>query len=416
MRRVCLVTTSQPSANPRLVKEADALADAGCQVHVVGAHWVDWATEADAKLLARRRWTMSFVDWRRSVNPALWWKSRLRQHAAIATCRVAGPVRHVDELAMTRLAPELTREARRQRADLFIAHNLGALPVALDAAARCGAAVGFDAEDFHSGQLSGPGEQLLRRVTESVERRTLPRCDYVTAAAPLIADAYARLCAIPRPTVVLNVFPRALRPTALPVRDTPAVRLYWFSQTIGANRGLEDAALALAYLPDSVELHLRGRWQNGYESRLRDLASGAGVAAARIVAHPPAAPDAMVACAAPMDIGLALEPPVSANNDILWSNKVFTFILAGLPVVLSRTTGQSLLARELDGAAVTYPPGDARGLAEALRPWIEQPALRAQAAERAWQLGERRFNWEIEQRTFLNVVEGVLASRTRAAS
>ena len=416
MTRVCLVTTSQPSANPRLVKEADALAEAGFHVHVVGAHWVDWATDADTELLARRRWTMSFVDWRRAVNPALWWKSRLRQHAALATCRLTGPVRYVDELALTRLAPELAREARRQQADLFIAHNLGALPVALDAAARCGAAVGFDAEDFHSGQLSGAGESLLRRVTESIERRTLPRCDYVTAAAPLIADAYAALCGIRRPAVVLNVFPRALRPLEPPVRDGSAVRLYWFSQTIGANRGLEDAALALSHLPGSVELHVRGRWQEGYEARLRRLASDAGVAGSRIVAHPPAHPDEMVALAAPMDVGLALEPPVSTNNDVLWSNKVFTFVLAGLPVALSRTTGQSLLAQELGRAAVTYPPGDARGLAEALRPWIEQPALRAQAAEAAWQLGDRRFNWEVEQRAFLDVVGGVLASRTRAAS
>ncbi|HEX7084773.1 MAG TPA: glycosyltransferase [Vicinamibacterales bacterium] len=416
MTRVCLVTTSQPSANPRLVKEADALAAAGYDVHVVGAHWVDWATESDARLLARRRWTMSFVDWRRTVNPALWWKSRLRQHAALAACRVVGPVRHLDALALARLTPELRREARRQPADLFIAHNLGALPVALDASARYGAAVGFDAEDFHSGQLSDPGQAFLRRVTESVERRCLPRCDYVTAAAPLIAEAYERLCDIPRPSVVLNVFPRALRPASPASRDASRVRLYWFSQTIGPNRGLEDAVRALAHLPGFVELHLRGRWHDGYEARLRRLASDAGVAGTRIVSHPPAHPDELVALAAPMHVGLALEPPVSENNDILWSNKVFTFILAGVPVALSRTTGQSALARELGGAAVTYEPGDARGLAEALRPWIEQPALHAQAAAVAWQLGDERFNWETEQHAFLDIVARVLASRARKAS
>lgn len=36
--RVCLVTTGQPACNPRLVKEADALIDAGFDVHVVAAY------------------------------------------------------------------------------------------------------------------------------------------------------------------------------------------------------------------------------------------------------------------------------------------------------------------------------------------------------------------------------------------
>ena len=35
--RICLVTTGQPACNPRLVKEADALVDAGFDVHVVAA-------------------------------------------------------------------------------------------------------------------------------------------------------------------------------------------------------------------------------------------------------------------------------------------------------------------------------------------------------------------------------------------
>jgi len=39
--RVCLVTTGQPACNPRLVKEADALAEAGFDVHVVAAYSAD---------------------------------------------------------------------------------------------------------------------------------------------------------------------------------------------------------------------------------------------------------------------------------------------------------------------------------------------------------------------------------------
>ena len=54
--RVCLVTTGQPACNPRLVKEADALAEAGFDVHVVAAYSADWATDADRDLVKSRRW------------------------------------------------------------------------------------------------------------------------------------------------------------------------------------------------------------------------------------------------------------------------------------------------------------------------------------------------------------------------
>jgi glycosyltransferase involved in cell wall biosynthesis len=416
MARICLVTTSQPSANPRLVKEADALVEAGHVVHVVGAHWVDWATTADALLVASRGWTFSFVDWRRNVRPTLWWMSRVRQHAARRACQIVGPISGLAEPALTRLAPELGREVRRHASDLYIAHNLGALPVAIDAARGTGARVGFDAEDFHSGQLTPDRDGPLLALTQAIERRSLPKCDYVTAAAPLIADAYAALCGIATPDVVLNVFSRRHRPALPRPRREGPVRLYWFSQTIGPDRGLEDAVAALALLrrPD-VELHLRGRWQEGYEAQLRRVAADAGLAGNRMVVHAPAAPDEMVALAFDMDIGLALEPPVSFNNDILWSNKVFTYLLGGTPAVLSRTAGQSRLAPLLGEAAVMYTPGDVAGLAAALDRWTSDASALGHARAVAWQLGDERYNWEIEQRQFLRIVDGVLDVRAAEA-
>ena len=47
-RRVTLLTTGQPSTNPRLVKEADALASAGFDVSVIGIRRAGWADASDA--------------------------------------------------------------------------------------------------------------------------------------------------------------------------------------------------------------------------------------------------------------------------------------------------------------------------------------------------------------------------------
>jgi hypothetical protein len=292
---------------------------------------------------------------------------------------------------------------------LYIAHNLGALPAALAAAKRHRSPLGFDAEDFHSGQLA-EGDRM-RKVTEEAERALIPACSYVTAASPGIAAAYERLCGIRVAATVLNVFPLSDRPAHLRPTDPAApLRLYWFSQTIGPGRGLEDAVGAIGRLRTTrIELHLRGRWQAGYESELRALAQQRGVAASQIVAHQPASPGEMVRCAAEYDVGLALEPPITQNNDILLSNKTFTYLLAGSAVAMTRTTGQAALLPRLGRAAIAYDVGSAESLAASLERWLNDRTALDEARKAAWALGEGTFNWERERTRFLDVVDQVLS-------
>ncbi|MDR1989803.1 MAG: hypothetical protein LBQ09_06175 [Acidobacteriaceae bacterium] len=413
--RICLVTTGQPSTNPRLVKEADALVDAGYQVHVVGAHWAEWADEHDRALLAQKRWTVTLVDWRRAHAPLLFHKTRVRHWAARHLAGTAINALVPAAVALSRVGPELQRTARSIPAALYIAHNIGALPAASAAARHHGVRCAFDAEDFHSGQL--PANDPMRRTIEAAERILLPQCVYVTAASPGIAAAYHHLCAIPPPTTILNVFPLSERPSDFRQTDAAApLRLYWFSQTIGPHRGLEDAVAAMGLLaPHDIELHLRGHWHDGYEQRLRTFAHERGVSPARIVAHPPAASTDMVRCAATYDVGLALEPSVSDNNDIAWSNKVFTYLLAGTATLMTRTTGQAALLPQLGEAAVGCDAKNPSSLAGSLRRWLEDRQTLERARRAAWALGESTFNWDREKTLFLNTVGNALATCAHVA-
>jgi glycosyltransferase involved in cell wall biosynthesis len=414
--KVCLVTTTQPSTNPRLVKEADALVEAGAAVHVIAAHRADWAAEADRPLLAGRHWTSEIVDWRREIDPSLFWRSRLRHFAARKLAAIPLLESLVSEAAVSRIGRDLAPAASKMNADLFIAHNLGALPIAMGAGRRCGVPVGFDAEDFHSGQLSPSRDRALYRATRRLEKTLIPCCAYVTAASPGIAEAYRDLCHIPLPTCVLNVFPLRDRPSAFRAGTVgEPVRLHWFSQTIGPDRGLEDAIRAMGMLTSyRLELHVRGQWWRNYEAEIRRLADQVGVAQAQIVAHLPAPSDDLVRRASVYDVGLALEPPASVNNDILLSNKIFTYLLAGNCVVATRTRGQSALIPELQAAAAWYEPGRPEGLASALRPWLDDRGALAAARETAWRLGETRFNWDREKTKFLDAIARTL--RVRASS
>lgn len=409
---IVLLTTGQPATSPRVAKEADALAAAGHDVTVIGTYWVDWAVAADERAASQRAWAYAMLDWRRERRPWLFWKSRVRHRTASFAAQ--WPV--VGDLWLTatagRTTPELTRLAVRHAADLYIAHTLGALPAAWHAAVHHSAQCGFDAEDFHSGQFAHGSRDPRRSLAERIEKRYVPRVDYVTAASPGIAAAYAPLRSSP-PVTVLNAFPLRERPASHRARVAgERLRMYWCSQTIGPDRGLEDAVRAAGLAGPGIEIHLQGKCWPGYEAQLRQVAAEAGVAPDRLVFHAPIAPEALVAASAAYDIGLAVEPPVSRNNEILLSNKIFTYLLGGLAILATRTAGQQWLQRHTPEAARLCEPGDAAAMAAVLRHWQEHPEELALARSASWRYGSERYNWDLEQQLVIDLVDDLFSRRT----
>jgi glycosyltransferase involved in cell wall biosynthesis len=315
------------------------------------------------------------------------------------------------ERAFHYVIPELTREARRHPADLYIAHNLAALPPAAAAAEEYDARLGFDAEDFHRGELpETPENEAVRRQTGILEERYMTQCDYLTAASDGIADAYARVLDVPRPTTILNVFPLSERNTPVPDEELQKEKpdgttsLYWFSQTIGPDRGLEDALRALPLLSESVHLSLRGKWADGYKREFMGEAESLGVAS-RIHRLELVPPPEVVPRTSQHDIGLALEQPsASPNRRICVTNKLFTYLLGGVPFVATSTEGQQAVCEDLSEAARLYPPGSPKAFADAASGLINNDAAR-EAAARA---GRERYNWDTEKKRFLEVVSSTL--------
>jgi len=404
--RICLVTTGQPSTNPRLVKEADALTEAGAEVHVVACKFKEWAEDADAVFLDRK-WT---IHWVRFGKQAPRWKDiwqRLRRKGARMLTRQIGPQPGLAERALHYVVPELTQLASKIEASLYIGHNLPALPAAYRAASKSEAALGFDAEDYHRGELPDTPEHVSkRRLRAWIEERYIPECDYITAASKGIGNAYSEALGIDPPTTILNVFPWAQREHHVPShklsQEVPDGRrsIYWFSQTIGPDRGLEDALRALPRLPADVVLSLRGGWAPGYEEEFLGKARRLGVAD-RVYHLELVPPDELIRRTAEHDVGLALEQPaVSKNRTICLTNKLFTYLLAGIPFVATDTPGQRPVMQDLPDVAQSYDPGEVEEFVHATATQLNATGLR----DAALQAARGRYCWEVEKQSFLEVV------------
>ena len=408
--RVCILTPGHLSTNPRLVKEADALAESGFDVSVLAADFIPWAQDAD-RSFPHKEWrvvrTLPF-------GPHAPLGSRIVQVLRQRSARVmvAAGLRRVPIVLATwhPIGPDLVKAALDVRADLYIAHYPAALPAAAIAAQRHQARYAFDAEDFHLGDTpDGPEYNTQRQILRAIEGRYLPACAYVTAASPGIADAYAKAYDIARPTVVLNVFPRAQAPCGVTPRGSaaPGPSVYWFSQTIGSDRGLECAVRAISLAQSRPHLYLRGTPAVGFLDRLRKIA-GEVNALDRLHVLPPAAPSEMERLAAAYDVGFSGEPGHSANNQIALGNKLFSYLLAGIPVVMSDVQAHQDVASAMGDAARLYPVDDPASLAVTLDTLLCDPASLAFARNAAWRLGKERFNWDVEQTTFLSCVTAAL--------
>lgn len=408
--RICIITAGHLATCPRMVKAADALEEAGHAVRLVSAQFLDWAAEADQAIGERRSWGV--VDYRRSAAPAKYWSTGLRFHAARKWVRLAGANRvSLGALAEAngRAAHDLLNLALAEPADLFYGGTCGGLAVAALAARRAGVPYGLDLEDFHEGEFeNGPAGDRSRDLLRRLQREVLREAAFLTAGSSAIAARYEQAYKFPV-LPIHNTFPLPAQAPDPEPKGAGALRLYWFSQTIGAGRGIEDVVRAIGLAGIRAELHLRGSAQPEYAAGLKRLAAESSAHLA-VHFHQPAPPHKMVELSIPYDAGLSPEEGRNINRELCLGNKALTYVLAGLAVVLTDTAGQRSFAKDLGEGALRYKPGDVASLAAGLRRWAEDRGQLRRARQAAWQAAARRWHWEHAQErgSLIEAVEGAL--------
>lgn len=410
--KIVLITSGQPALNPRLVKEADALTATGYQVTVIYQYWNDWGTEMDRQLLPSRKWKAVHVGGSPKGKKALYLATRIQHKTAKTLVKWFGLKHKLAERAAGRCVFLLLKEALRQPADLYIAHNLAALPVAVLAAKKTKSQCGFDAEDFHRNEISNDPNDFDVRLKTFLEEKYFPQTDCLTVSSLPITALYQELFPLKKIVTVLNAFPMVKEVTLPIVKPNEPLKLFWFSQTIGLNRGLQDVLSALKTLEnEQIELHLLGFLSKETNSGIQDFITGLRFGKKpAVIFYSPVNAEKLPVFAAQFDVGLALEPGFCKNNDAALSNKIFTYLQAGLAVAASDTVAQKQFLNENPDLGFCYEKGNGQQLANILKRFIEEPDLLQKTKLAAYQAARSHYNWETESVKFLKVVEETLAS------
>ena len=406
--RILIVTNGHLCRNPRPLKEATTLGQAGHDVTVLSVRNHAPSEIIDREILRNAPFRRVVVDAAAGFNgdsSLVVWSRRVRQwlartataHLGLATIESLGPAHALLSLAL------------RHSADLTIVHNevphwLGTRLL------KCGRRVAADIEDWHSEDLL-PSDRAGRPLPllRAVERSLLHQAVYTTTTSHALAEALHERYGGRRPHVIANAFP--LQP--LPARDRSAVpSFFWFSQTLGPGRGLELFLAAWARTQTPSRVVLLGESSREYAAGL----------VGRLPAHlrprleflSPVPPHELPAVIARHDIGLALEQGFIVNRHLTITNKILQYLNAGLAVVASDTAGQrEVLARD-PNAGLIVEPHETTAFAATLDSMLADRAHLVVRQNAARRLAENHYSWALEAPRLRTLVDAAIATPTPA--
>lgn len=405
--KIVLVSSGQPSANPRLVKEAIAYAEAGHAVTVVYCPLSPWADAYDKELFQQYpavKWISA--GYHATKQKAGYLFARIRQKIYAALFKAGLRHAFVAVRSMALFTQELNAVAGAVKGDVYIGHNLSALPVAVAAAHKHGAKAVFDFEDFHRGE--DKEGSLHWQKTTIVENQYVPRLRYATTASPLITANYVQLYPTVQFTTINNCFPiRYLQLQVVPAENT-VLKLFWFSQFIGKKRGLETVVEAIGLTGvHNIQLTLLGNCTDDMRSYFHALAKANGLQEQQLQFVPAVAEQQISAIAASHHLGLACEVPHILNREICLTNKIFMYLLAGNAILFSNTKAQQHFYKNYPDTGFIYEHNNAKQLAALLQQYLREPELLNRQRLSSGTLGKTFFNWETEQQQLLQLISAI---------
>lgn len=332
---------------------------------------------------------------RRSVLPAAWVRRAL-----------PAPLYRLAFLA------SFVRAIRSQRPDVVHAHDAAMLLPGLVGARLVGARLVYDAHELAT---SVPyRDRAWAWFVASIERVGIRRAAAVITVSDGIADELvARYGLRRRPTVLRNVSALDEGAGGAGADDDDAgagglrdhlaagapASIVLHQGAPAVDRGCEALVGALRYLPADVHVVFLGSGEPAFAARLTDLARRLGVED-RMRLIDSVELGELLAWTREADVGVALLEDTCLNHRLALPNKLFEYIAAGVPVVVSDLPELRRIVNHYN-IGWTATPGDARAIAQAISRALEEPhdpRLRERLAHAASEL-----RWSQESRRLTEV-------------
>jgi glycosyltransferase involved in cell wall biosynthesis len=300
--------------------------------------------------------------------------------------------------------------ARAERPDAVHANDIATLIPGYLAARLSRARLVYDTHEYAVGVPYR--KAVWAWLAATIERLLIGRCDAVITVSDGIAERLQERYGLARrPLVVRNVpdLPPPEPGVAPDLRELLGVGgapLVLHQGAVAEGRGGGNLVRAVARL-DSAHLLFLGV-DDAFAGRLGDLGRGLGLDG-RLHFHPPVALADLLSYTTQADVGVSLLEDTCENHRLALPNKLFEYLAADLPVVVSDLPEMSRLVGER-GVGWATDPGDPADIARALEAALadrDDPTLHERVQAAAAEL-----NWQHE-RSRLTGLYSALAERGR---
>lgn len=293
--------------------------------------------------------------------------------------------------------------------DIYHAHDLNAILSASKAAKRHKSKLVYDSHELYTHRNKPiKSSKLYRYLTERFEKKHIRRAKKVITVSESIADYLKERYKIERPIVIMNAPSqvkvheegKSLR-QELSISEDQKLAIYCGGITF--NRGLEKLIESLTLMPD-VYLVMMGYGLPEYLEKLQNIANKNNVAG-RFSFYGPVQPHEVTSYTASADVGVAPIQNACLSYYYCAPNKVFEYIIGGIPVVASNFPDLSKIVQENEIGFV-FDPEDIKSIADSIHKIFEDKD-RYDQMKLNTEKATNKYNWEIEEQKLLTLYKSL---------
>lgn len=265
-----------------------------------------------------------------------------------------------DVAASVEFYRSIAQDLQRYRVDVIHCHDLNTLPAGVRLARRFQIKLVYDSHELFN-EMAGKS-WLEKRIGYILERLLMPHIDHLIVVNSHVHRLFTKRYG-PYPTTVVQNVPEAPDWNQAPPQEVLNLRQHFglapddllllYQGGLNPERGLEECIQAVAMLPKTFKLVLIGDGRlKGY---LEELVNHLQLED-RVFFFGQVPSEQLLWYTCQADVGLVVYKNTSLNNYYSTPNKIFEYLLAGIPTVASDHPGKRLVAEEGTGVCVEETP------------------------------------------------------------